>query len=398
MHIAFWSPAWPLERFQNGIITYVHWMKDALESEGHRVSIFTQVLPEDYRTADRVYAVTPRLLDRIRERMRNFSSPDESRAFRFSKLIAAHVLRVHRSDPIDILEMEESFGWFADVERQIDLPVPVKLHGPAFLSLVEEEVDTPFGREKIEREGQALRRASTIISPSVHTLAQTKAFYGLNPSRSEHIVNPVKMPLDTPTWSLGSCNPNMILCVGRFDLRKGADVLLKGFKIALRERPDLKLVLVGPDRGVPVPDGRRLQFKEYFHELFPPEHWDSVDFRGSLSSREVTMLRARAMMTVVASRWENQGYAVLEAMLQGCPVVCTDAGGCPENVTDGVTGLLAKSGHPEAFAEKILQMLTNPANAAVMGEAARRYVLFEHSAAKVAEKSVSLYQTLIRST
>ena len=30
MHIAMWSPAWPLEKYQNGIVTYVHWMKREL--------------------------------------------------------------------------------------------------------------------------------------------------------------------------------------------------------------------------------------------------------------------------------------------------------------------------------------------------------------------------------
>jgi glycosyltransferase involved in cell wall biosynthesis len=292
--------------------------------------------------------------------------------------------------------MEESFGWFADIERRISLPVLVKLHGPAFLSLVDEEVSTPFGKEKIEREGRALRCASTIISPSTDTLSQTISYYGLRPARREHIVNPISIDHDTPLWNLESCARKLILCVGRFDLRKGADVLLEAFRRVSNDRPDLELVFVGPDRGVPGPDGKPLKFREYLHALYPRELQDRVDFRGNLPIREIGMLRAKAMMTVVASRWENQGYALLEAMLQGCPVVCTDAGGCPESVIDGVNGLLAKSGDPAVFAEKISQMLDNPTAAAMMGDAARRHVLVEHSVATVAEKSIGLYRQTIR--
>lgn len=398
MHIAFWSPAWPLEKFQNGIVTYVHWMKVVLEREGHRVSVFTRPLEKAAApfADNHIHPVKLRIKDRIRRRIEGVLGSSENSAFLFSEHISRAILDVHRRDRIDILEMEESFGWFADVEKRISLPVPVKLHGPAFLSLVDEELDSPFGREKIDREGWALKRASTIISPAVHTLEQTVSFYGLTPARQVHIVNPVEMPPDTPIWDSQSCDRRMILCVGRFDLRKGADVLLRAFKDALRDRSDLKLTFVGPDHGLPATDGRRLQFREYLHQLLPREQWDRVDFRGSLPNREVAELRTQAMVTVVASRWENQSYAVLEAMLQGCPVVCTDAGGCPENITDGVTGLLAKSGDPSSFTTKILQMLDYPAAAAAMGEAARRHVLREHAIAHVAEKSLRLYEDLIR--
>ena len=36
MHIAFWSPSWPLQKNHNGIITYTDQMKRELEARGHR--------------------------------------------------------------------------------------------------------------------------------------------------------------------------------------------------------------------------------------------------------------------------------------------------------------------------------------------------------------------------
>ena len=78
----------------------------------------------------------------------------------------------------------------------------VKLHGPAFLSLVADELTSSFGKEKVEREGQALRRSSAIISPSQRTLAQTIERYGLTPKYQRHIVNPLTMDSDTPLWRL----------------------------------------------------------------------------------------------------------------------------------------------------------------------------------------------------
>src|SRR5277367_789011 len=104
LHIALWSPAWPLAQYQNGIITYVHWMRSALEALGHRVSVFTgEVAPG---AADRgVYLARPPLWKpAARLLMGKRPSPADD-VFRFSRLIAAEILRVHRRNPIDVVEM-----------------------------------------------------------------------------------------------------------------------------------------------------------------------------------------------------------------------------------------------------------------------------------------------------
>src|ERR1700730_2700970 len=164
MHIAFWSPAWPMAKFQNGIITYVHWMKRELERRGHQVSVFTGDL--DPSTSERrVYHVrysSPAIWHRVLDRLSKPWRAKRARGFGFARVISAEISKVHQREPIDIIEMEESFGWFAEVGRLTSIPVLVKLHGPAFLSLVEDELNTAFAREKIEREGRALRLATTI--------------------------------------------------------------------------------------------------------------------------------------------------------------------------------------------------------------------------------------------
>jgi glycosyltransferase involved in cell wall biosynthesis len=395
MHIAFWSPAWPLEKYQNGIITYVHWMKRELERKGHRVSIFTEVL--DPSSAEQgIYRVRRGVWGRVMRRLRGRRVTTGSDIFAFSAVIASKILRVHRRDPIDVLEMEETFGWFADVGRRTSLPILVKLHGPAFLTLVKSEMSTPFGQERVEQEGRALRLASSLISPSRFTLERTVKYYGLDPRERGCVVNPLVMDEDTPLWSLDACERDTILFVGRFDLVKGADVMLKAFLSALRRRPQLRLIFVGPDHGLLAPDGTKIQFAPYCESLFGPLR-DRVDFRGRMANREVANMRTRAMVTVVSSRIENQSYAVLEAMFQGCPLVSTDAGGCPESVVDGITGRLAKSEDPDDFATQIVAMVEDPLSAKAMGQAARRYVLEQHSPKHVAAASLDLYKKIISS-
>jgi len=397
MHIAFWSPAWPLEKYQNGIITYVHWMKRELEDQGHRVSVFTGVL-DPSSTEPRIYKVRRGIWFRLMRRLKGRRAPTGSDVFAFSSVIAAGILHVHRRDPIDVLEMEESFGWFEDVGRRTSLPLLVKLHGPAFLTLVREELATPFGQEKVEREGRALRLASAVVSPSRFTLERTIDYYGLAPRERGRVVNPLVMDEDTPLWRLEACERNTVLFVGRFDLVKGADIMLKAFLSALKLHPQLRLIFVGPDHGLLAPDGTKTPFAPYCESLFGAEFRDRVDFRGRMANREVAKLRTRAMVTVVSSRIENQSYAVLEAMYQGCPLVSTNAGGCPESVVDGVTGRLAKSEEADDFAAQIVAMIEDPQGARAMGQAARRYVLEKHSPKQVAAASLDFYNRVVAIT
>jgi glycosyltransferase involved in cell wall biosynthesis len=396
MHIAFWSPGWPLERCQNGIVTYVHWMKRGLEEAGHQVSVFTSfVSPDDLGPG--IHRVQPRMWQKLVNRIRPVKRNWEQTVFSMGDAIAAEILRVHRSTPIDCIDMEESFGWHETVQRKTSIPVFVKLHGPAFLSMIESECKTPFGRKKIKQEGEALRTAALIASPSITTLQATLDYYGLTPPESAHIVNPLGMSPSTPVWDYAACDPKTILFVGRFDLRKGGDLVLRAFRTLLDADPSLKLVFVGPDTGLMSGDGTTLSIAEYVDMLFPPGMKPAVQYLGRLPNHEIPTIRVRAMVTVVASRWENIGYTLLEAMYQGCPVVSTDVGGCGECIINGTTGLLAQTENADDLAAKIREFLDSPGFAIQSGRNARAFIASAYADEKVLGETISAYRKLLRS-
>lgn len=76
---------------------------------------------------------------------------------------------------------------------------------------------------------------------------------------------------------------------------------------------------------------------------------------------------------LVAHPGEQEGLsnAILEAMAAGVHVAASDAGGNPEAVEDGATGILFPPGDSRALASAILELLRKPARAAEMGRAAR---------------------------
>ena len=101
------------------------------------------------------------------------------------------------------------------------------------------------------------------------------------------------------------------------------------------------------------------------------------------------------MVTIAASRWENQSYATLEAMLQGCPIVSSDAGGQSEIISADRTGLLAPTGDAVSLAAKVAQLIDNPRRAAELGRSARDFALSYHSPGEVAAQTLAMYRDAI---
>jgi glycosyltransferase involved in cell wall biosynthesis len=186
-----------------------------------------------------------------------------------------------------------------------------------------------------------------------------------------------------------------LLFVGRFDKRKGGDVVLRAFTRLLAVNPDLTLVFVGPDRGVSGPDGTMTSFEEMRTMLFPGAAAARVDYRGRLPPEQIYGLRTQALVTLIASRWENQSYAALEAMLQGCPLISSDAGGQGEFVVHGVTGLLYPPESVEELVDRVQRLLDDPKGAAALGRRAREYALQHHSPAEVVDQTLGVYNAAI---
>ena len=388
MHIAFYSSGWPETAFPGGIIRYVTFQHRELITRGHEVSIVTAVT-DDSGTEASMRVVRLNAFEKLSRRL--YSKIDRTRAtFAFGNSVARTFKDLHKACPIDVIEIEESFGWSNCVQSKLDVPVVVRLHGPIFMAELEENKSSPFLRARIENEGIAIKAAGAVTAPSRFALRETLKFYGARPALAAHIRNPISIPDDTPLWDLDGCSRDTILFVGRFDQIKGGDVILHAFKQLLETRPSLKLVFVGQDVGIPSNSGQ-IHFGDYVARTFTESQRERILYLGVLPQDEIARLRAQAIVTLVASVWENSPYAVLEAALQGCPVVAFDSGGVGEIIEHSVSGLLARPNDLDHFCGQIARILEDPAFGRLMGKAARERVLQEHCPAVIAQQSEEFY-------
>lgn len=402
MHIALYSPNWPPAGAANGIVSYVSTIRKHLVGEGHKVSIVSegQLHPSD-GAEPILLAPTGTLgsLARLRQRISRRIDSYHGGLPGIGQKLAAQINAAHQIDPIDILEMEESFGWSDAVRRLTGIPVVTRLHGPYFLKPAKPRT----AREKLNDlqrckiEGRAVRSSITITAPTRAMMKVTCENYRRAPRAGDAVIpNPIQLASEARRWSLADCDRDHILMVGRFDHVKGADTMLLAFEQVLRTYPSARLTLVGPENGIATGPGRSANFAEYSSANLSANTARRVAMTGILTPPDIAKLRQTAFVTVVASRWENFPYALLEGLAAGSPMISTDWPGSDEIIRHGETGMLTPVGDAEALAQRLRWMFDNPEIAAQIGENGLRHCAASFSIETVGARLIDSYEATLR--
>jgi phosphatidyl-myo-inositol dimannoside synthase len=157
----------------------------------------------------------------------------------------------------------------------------------------------------------------------------------------------------------------VVVCVSRMVPRKGQDTLLRAWprvRAQVGGSPLLLLVGDGPYRAELGRLASRLGLA------------DSVLFAGPVPWQELPAYYDAGNVFAMPCRTrrggldvEGLGIVYLEASATGLPVVGGDSGGAPDAILDGETGYVVPGGREDILADRLIQLLTDPAAAAAMG-------------------------------
>ena len=385
LRIGLVTPAWPGIATANGIASAVANLAAGLTAIGHEVTIIAHWVDASHDD--------PRVLALDEEPVPFFGRllfrlfPDRVvRSAMIARLIKAtrEAIARHR---IDVVLMEESFGWAGELRRALPIPVVATLHGPHWLHRVipgRPRFGPDARRENWEAAG--LHRIDGLIAPSRSVQDQTGVEWGLPNVPTAVIGNPVN--LDTSAPPAARLTAPRLLFVGRFDRIKGGDLVLDAFTRIAARHPDCRLTFVGPDGGMPQPDGSTLLLAEAV-ALLPGPLRDRIEVLGRKSRAEVEALRRTHPITLIASRYETFGVALIEAMAAGSAIVSTRVGGCAEVLRDGETGFLVPTEDAQALADSCLKLLQDPDLALRLGQAAQVDVAARFSPETIAREVVA---------
>jgi len=187
-------------------------------------------------------------------------------------------------------------------------------------------------------EKKVTRRAELVITPSAYLKSIVEGWG--DKIKAEVIYNSVEDLSHNLTRADYKKRLNLqgdiIVSVGRLVPWKGFDLLLE-LMPKLAGINNFKLVIIGdgPDLAKLKAISERLKIEE------------RVIFTGSLPHAEVIKYLGAADLFILNSSYEGLSHVLIEAMQMCAPVIATDAGGNPELVENGVTGLLVKYGESD---------------------------------------------------
>jgi glycosyltransferase involved in cell wall biosynthesis len=179
----------------------------------------------------------------------------------------------------------------------------------------------------------------------------------------------------------------IVLAVGRLVRKKGFEFLLEAMARLSDRWPQLSLALAGSGD----------LDEELRHRAGELGIARRVTFLGAVPQQQIPTWLAAATIVVVPSVRDEAGNVdglpntLLEALASGTPVVTTAAGGIGSVVVDGHTGSVVPERDPEALAQAIEHLLTRPAAAARLGQAARAEMCRSYTWDRVAHRFEQAY-------
>src|SRR6478735_421732 len=272
-----------------------------------------------------------------------------------------------RQAVIDFAPDVVSVHWWAPGAIATDgiaTPVAVTCHGSDARLLGSNPLIRMIGRP-------ILRRATAVSAVSEMMAGDLRRYAGLDE------VAVTRMPVDDARFAPPASRPEppVVLFAGNHIRAKGIDLILRAAATVRRAGASFKLRFVGdgPGRGEFEMLARALGINEI------------VEWAGTRTHDQMPAEFAAASVFILASRGprgEGLPLTVAEAMLSGCAVVATPAGGIPELVLDEVTGLIARDEDPDHLAVQLGRLVQDSALRARFSVAGRERELKKQGAAE----------------
>ena len=224
---------------------------------------------------------------------------------------------------------------------------------------------------------RVFRGAAAVIALSEAAARELEA---IDPRRDiEVIPNPVELP---PVAARVAAGAPRVAFLGALTEAKGVFDLLRAWPAVLAAASTARLVLAGA--------GDEAGVRALARELAIAH---SVELPGWIAGAAKVALLREATVFVLPSHREAMPMALLEAMAAGLPVVATPVGAVPAMLGSD-RGVLVPVARPSSLANALLELLRDDRRRHALGEAARRHIEENFSAARVVPRVEALWERL----
>lgn len=408
MRICLISREYPPETGWGGIGAYTYQHAQALLEAGHDVEVISickkdstvDVPPQgdlnDTSTIRVHRAVWGNLLDELSAI--RVSLPHTHFLLKAALALWRKFLEVHSIRPFDVIEAPEHLAEALFPTLTRICPTVVRLHTPhsKFVREGYSNINVNFDQRFVcILERMAMLEADLLSSPSIDLASYVASDTGVDLSKIQIVRNPVDTNRFTPIGEVAKTAPGKVTVffAGRLEERKGIHYLIDAVPEILASCPNVNFIIVGADSNTAA--GNSSVLADLNKKLELSAATAAVSFVSHVPLTQMPAYYRAADICVVPSLYENAPYTVLEALATGKPVVGSNAGGTPEYIADGETGLVVPAKDSKALAKAIISLVKNEEQRKAMGFRARERALGLYEKKVIAKEAVASYQLAI---
>ncbi|HTX17165.1 MAG TPA: glycosyltransferase family 4 protein [Bacteroidota bacterium] len=175
--------------------------------------------------------------------------------------------------------------------------------------------------------------------------------------------------------------------MGRLDPGKGQELVMRALPSLVQSHPNLVYVIAGEETA--GESGHKAELERLRMDLLLEDHVRFFPFTD-----DVPRFMAALDIFLLPSYAETFGLVVIEAMAMGTPVIATDAGGVPEIVTDGKTGLLIEPKSIPAVSSALQRLLDDEGLRRSLGSTAKEEARRRFSMSHCVDEILKLLATI----
>ncbi|MGB0386107.1 MAG: glycosyltransferase [Ardenticatenaceae bacterium] len=398
LRLCLLSSNYPPDQF-DGVGRLTHLMAQGLFELGHTVHVITRGDKEQIAFYDGAYVHKVPPTPNRYQYYQKF--PGLYHTLNYSHTVHERVKRLMLNDGIQIVD--SPIWQFEGLVTAISdmIPVVVRLVTARKQLLAIQKGYNHDERLIGDMEQALLDRATHLLPNTQATFDSMRQHYSISSSKEYTIVpyGIVPAPDDAvrPFDLKRTSDKLTVLFVGRLEKRKGILDLFQAIPSVLKQVPNATFIIAGADNSRHDGFQRRTgtDYPTYFANRYRKVR-SHVKFMGRVSDETLHELYQSCDLFVAPSLYESFGLIYIEAMNYAKPVIGCRAGGIPEVIDDGVTGLLVDPGAAKALAEAIVSLLKSPRKLYELGMAGRQQVLEKFTYIQMARHFERVYRAVLQ--
>ncbi|HEX5369090.1 MAG TPA: glycosyltransferase [Dehalococcoidia bacterium] len=288
-----------------------------------------------------------------------------------------------------------------ELKRELGVPFVITFHALGRVRRLYQANSDRFPDERFLIEDRIVAEADRIIAECPEDRLDLLRYYDADEAKIAVVpcgfdaeeLAPVAKNVARRAAGLAEDEP-VILQLGRLVPRKGVDTVIQALA-RLRCRHDLaaRLLIVGGQSEEPdaekTPEIGRLHLVACEEDVE-----DLVTFAGRRERDCLRYYYSAADVFVTTPWYEPFGITPLEAMACARPVVGSDVGGIKYSVVHGETGYLVPPNDPDALAERLAELISEPSLATAMGRRGLQRVHEHFPWQRIAGQIAGVYRDL----